>query len=106
MRMLEKHSAWKREDDFDRIEIIAEMYGQTLRHLHAGVASDPLYAGLYTPQWSPTLEELTLDMNVEVESLKLEVLHSQPSPPLHMIYRRDGRLPSVRGWTNLECRML
>ena len=106
VRMLEKQTAWKREGGFDGIEIIAEMHGQTLRHLHAGVDSDHLYAGLYTPQWPPTLEEFTLDTNVEVESLKIEVLHSQPSPLLHMIYRRDGRPPSVRGWTNLECIML
>ena len=44
--MLEKQAVWKREGGFDRIEIIAEMHKQTLRRLHAGFDSKPLYTGL------------------------------------------------------------
>ena len=81
VRMLEKQAAWKREDGFDRIEVIAEMHEHTLRRLHASFDSEPLYTGLYNPRRPPTPEEFTLDMNVEVESLREEILLSQPLPP-------------------------
>ena len=76
VRMVEKEVVWKREIAFDMIEVIAEMHEQTLRRLHAGFDSEPLYTGLYNPRRSPTPETFTLDMNVEVESLRLEVLLS------------------------------
>ena len=56
VHMLEKQAAWDREGGFDRIKIIAEMYEQTLRRLHAGFYSEPLYTGLYNPRWPPTSE--------------------------------------------------
>ena len=79
--MLEKQVAWKREAGFDRINIIAEMHEQTLRRLHAGFQTKPLYTGLYNPRRPPTTEELTADMNAEVKSLRLEVLLAS-LPPL------------------------
>ena len=57
VRMLEKQAAWKRESGFKRIEIIAVMYEQTLRRLHVGFDSEPLYTVLYYPRWLPTSEE-------------------------------------------------
>ena len=48
-RVLEEQKAWKREADFDRIEIIAE--------IHAGFDSEPLYTELYNPRRSYSPEE-------------------------------------------------
>ena len=44
------------------------MHEQTLRRLHAGVDLEPLHTVFYNPRRPPTLEEFTLEMNVEVES--------------------------------------
>ena len=57
------------------------MHEQTLRRLHEGFDSEPLYFGLYNPRRPPTPEEFTLNMNVEVKSLRLKVLLLQPLPP-------------------------
>ena len=64
-----------------RIEVIAEMHEDTLRRLHASLDLEPIYTGLYNPRRSPTPEEYALDMTIEVESLRLEVLLSQPLRP-------------------------
>ena len=81
MRILEKQAAWKRGGGFDRVEVMAVMHKKILRDLHAGFDLEPLYTSLYNPRRPPTPEEFTLDMSVEVESLRLEVLLSQPLPP-------------------------
>ena len=57
------------------------MHEQTLSCLHEGFDRERFYTGLYNLRRSPTLEESTLDVNVEIESLRLEVLLSQPLPP-------------------------
>ena len=57
------------------------MHEKTLRRLHEGFDSEPLYFGLYNPRQPPTPEEFTLNMNVEVKSLRLKVLLLQPLPP-------------------------
>ena len=49
VRMLKKQAAWKKEGGFYGIEIIAEMHEHTLRCLHAGFDSEPLYTRLYNP---------------------------------------------------------
>ena len=69
--------ASKREVGFDRIEIIAEMHAQGL---HTGFDSEPLHTGLYNPRWPHTSEEYKLEMDVEVERLKLEYIFSEPPP--------------------------
>ena len=46
LRMLTEQEVWKREGGFDRIEILAKMYEQTLRRLHAAFDLEPLYTGL------------------------------------------------------------
>ena len=71
VRMLEKQIAWKKKGGFDRSEVIAEMHEQTLRRLHAGFDSEPLYTGLCDPRWPPTLEEFTLNIHIKVEKLRL-----------------------------------
>ena len=55
-----------------------------LRRLHAGFDSGRFYTRLYNLRRPPTPENITLGMNVEVESLRLEVLLLRPTlPPQH-----------------------
>ena len=106
VRMLEKQAAWKSEAGFDRIDIIAEMHEQTLRPRHAGFDSKPLHTVLYNPRWPPTSEELTAGMNVEVGSLRLEILLAQlPPPPQYDISPRRScdRYGVVRTWSAAYC---
>ena len=82
--MLEKQAAWKREGGFDRNEAMSETHEQTLIRLHAVFDLELLYTGLYNPRRPPTPEDFALDMNVEIESLRLEFSLSQPLlPPLY-----------------------
>ena len=73
MRMPEMQKDGKREGGFDRIEIKAEIHAQTLRRLYAGFDSESLYTGLYDPRWWHNPEEYALEINVEVERLRLEI---------------------------------
>ena len=77
LRILEEQKAWKREAGFDRIETAAEMDAQRFR---SGL-SEPYYGKLSKPRWPYTCEECTLEMRVDVERLKMEILLSQPAPP-------------------------
>ena len=99
LRMLEEQEAWKREGRFDQIEIIAEMHVQ---RLPVGLDCEPLYTGLYNLQRLPTPDENTLEMNIEVEQLRLGFLFRSP----HHHRRRDDHMRSVRGWMIPECCML
>ena len=82
VRMLEKkQAAWKREDCFDGIETDAEIYEHTLSRLHTSFDSELLHTGLYNPRWPPNHKEFTLEKNIEVEILRMEILPSQPPPP-------------------------
>ena len=97
VRMLEKQATWKREGNFDRIEIIAEIHEQTLRRPHAGFDLELLYTGLYNPRWLHNLQTSMLEMNVEVEILRLEILFSQPpTPPQYDALPR--RSPAAGTW--------
>ena len=78
LRMLEEQKAWMREAGFDKIEITAEMVEQRSR---IGSDSQPFYTKLYNPRWPHTPEEYTLEMRVDVERLKTEILRLQPTPP-------------------------
>ena len=70
--------AWKKEAGFDRIEIIAEMHAQCF---HAGFgSSEPLYTRLFYSRWPYTPDEHELDMDFEMEWLRLEILLLQPAP--------------------------
>ena len=70
--------AWNRESDFDRIETTAE---RNARYLLAGFDSEPFYTKLYNPKVPHTLEEYTLEIKVDVERLRMEILRSQPALP-------------------------
>ena len=74
LRMLEEKEAWRRKGGFDRIEITAEMHAQTLRSLHAGFDSEPLYIGIYNPRWLPTPDENTFEVNAEIDKMRLETV--------------------------------
>ena len=82
VKMVKKQAAWEREVGFDRIEIIAKMQEHTLRRLHAGFDSKPLYTELYNhPRWPPNSEEFKLEIDVKVERLRMTIQLSQPLPP-------------------------
>ena len=78
LRMLEKQEAWKRETGFDRIEIIAQM---DAHRLHVGFDSESLYSELYNLKWPHTPDEHMLEMRVDVERQRMEIVLSQPAPP-------------------------
>ena len=73
LRMLEEQEAWTREAGFDRLEIIAQMHA---RRLHAGSDLEPLYTGFYNPRWPRIPEEYTLEIRVDGELLRLEIVFS------------------------------
>ena len=51
------------------------------QRLHASFDSEPLYTKLYNPRWSHIPAAYTLEMNVDVQGLRIEILLSQPAPP-------------------------
>ena len=50
VRMLEQRTTWMRENDFDRIGVIAEIHEETMRRLHAGLDLELFCTGLYNPR--------------------------------------------------------
>ena len=120
LRMLEEQKAWKREAGFEYIDTAAEMDAQRFR---TNVVSETSYSKMSTPRWPHTPDELRLEMRVDVERLRMEIVLSQSAPPpqcvIHRRYgypwsiqgrrnpeRRDGRPQSVRGHMNSEYREL
>ena len=91
LRMLEEQEAWKREAGFDCIKIIAEMDTQRFR---ADFDLNSLYSKLYNPRWPHTPAEYTLEMNGDIERLRMEILPSQPVPP-PQCYPSPRRSPAV-----------
>ena len=103
LQLLEKQKTWKREAGFDRIEIIADMREQ---HLLADFHSESLYTKLDNPRWSYSPEEHKLEMEVDVERLRMEIVLSQPAPP-PQYESSPRRLPrSIWGQINSEYRKL
>ena len=77
--MLEEHKAWKREFGFDRIETAAEMDEKRFR---TSPVPDPFfYRNMSNPRRPHTPDEFTLEMKVDVERLRIEIIFSQPAPP-------------------------
>ena len=64
--MHEKHEAWKREFGFDRIETAAEIDEKRSR-----TSTSPVPGRPHTP------DEFTLEMKVDVEGLRMEIILSQ-----------------------------
>ena len=80
LRMLEKQKTWKREAGFDYIETAAEM---DTRRSRTNLVSEPFfYRNMFNPTRPHTPDEFTLEMRVDVERLKMEIILSQPEPPL------------------------
>ena len=69
VRVPKQAAAWKREDGFDRNEIIAERYRRTLRRLYAGDDPEPFIEIQYNIRRLSTPEEFTEGMESEVNRL-------------------------------------
>ena len=57
------------------------MHEDTLWRLHTGFVPGPYNTRLYICRRPPTPDDFTLNLNVEVESLRVELPFSQPLPP-------------------------
>ena len=64
------------------------------QHFLAGFHSEPLYTKLYNPRWPHSPEEHKLEMEVDVERLRMETLLSQLTPPLQC-HSSPQRAPAV-----------
>ena len=78
---LEEHRIWKREFGFDRIELAVEMDEGRCR-TSTGLVLDPfLYQNMMTmPRRPHTPDGFALEMRVDLERLRLEIMLSQPAP--------------------------
>ena len=77
--MLEEQKTWKREFGFDYIETAAEIEARCSR---SNIVSDPFfYRNMFHPRRPHTPDEFTLEMKVNVERLRMEIILSQPAPP-------------------------
>ena len=77
--MHEKHKAWKREFGFDRIETAAEMDEKFSRTSTSLVPNPFFYRNMVIPRHPHTPDEFTLEMKVDVEGLRMEIIFSQPA---------------------------
>ena len=116
--MHEEHKAWKREFGFDRIETAAEMDEKRSRTSTSPVPNPFFYRNMVIPKHPYTPDEFTLEMKVDVEGLRMEIILSQPassqcdpSPRRAAVdtgqrnpERRHSRPRSVRGRRNPEHR--
>ena len=76
----EKRKTWKREFGFDRIETAAEMDEQRSRTSTRPVPDPFFYRNTVIPR-PHTPDEFTLEMKVDVEVLRMEIILSQPASP-------------------------
>ena len=77
--MHEKHEAWKREFGFDCIETAAEMDEKRSRTSTSPVPNPLFYRNMVIPRHPHTPDEFTLEMKVDVEGLRMEIILSQPA---------------------------
>ena len=77
--MHERHKVWKREFGYDRTEIAAEMDEERSRTSTSPVSNPFLYRNMVNPEHPHTPEEFHLQMKVDVEGLRMEIILSQPS---------------------------
>ena len=77
--MHEKHKVWKREFGFDRTETAAEMDEKRSRTSTSPVSNLFFYRNMVTPSHPHTPDEFTLEMKVDVEGLRMEIILSQPA---------------------------
>ena len=100
--MHEKHKAWKREFGFDRIETAAEMDEKRSRTSTSPVPNPFFYRNMVIPRHPHTPDEFTLEMKVDVEGLRMEIIPCNPRRH-SVIHRRDAPR-SIRGQRNPERR--
>ena len=72
--MHEKHEAWKREFGFDRIETAAEMDEKRSRTSTSPVPNPFFYRNMVIPRHPHTPEKFSLEMKVDVERLRMEII--------------------------------
>ena len=77
--MHEKHKVWKREFGFDRIETAAEMDEKRSRTSTSPAPNPFFYQNMVIPRHPHTPDEFTLEIKVDVEGLRMEVIPSQPA---------------------------
>ena len=77
--MHEKHKIWKREFGFDRIETAAEMDEKRSRTSTSPVPDPFFYRNMVIPRRPHTPDEFTLEIKMDVEGLRMEILLSQPA---------------------------
>ena len=77
--MHKKHKAWKREFGFDRIGTAAEMDKKRSRTSTSPVADPFFYRNMVIPRRPHTPDEFSLEMEMDVEGLRIEIILSQPS---------------------------
>ena len=77
--MHEKHKAWKREFGFDRIETAAEMDKKRSRTSISPIPDAFFYRNTVIPERPHTPDEFTLEMKVDIEGLRMEIILSQPA---------------------------
>ena len=74
-----KHKTWKREFGFDRIETAAKMDEKRSRTSTSPVPDPFFYRNMVIPRRPHSPDELTLEMKVDVEGLRMEIILSQPA---------------------------
>ena len=76
--MLQEQKSWKREAGFDYIDTAAEM---DARRSRTNLVPEPFfYSKMSNLRWPHTHDEFTLEIRVDVEGLRMEIVLSQPEP--------------------------
>ena len=78
--MHENRKTWKREFGFDCIETAAEMDEKCSRTSASPVPNPFFYRNMVIPRQPHTPEKFSLEMKVDVEGLRMEIILSQPTP--------------------------
>ena len=76
--MHEKDKVWKREFGYDRIETAVEMDGKRSRTSTSPVPNPFFYRNMVIPGHPHMPGEFDLQMKVDVEGLRMEIILSQP----------------------------
>ena len=70
----------EREAGFEYLDTAAEM---DARRSRTDLVSEPFFhRKMFNPRCPHTLDEFTLEMKVNVQGLRMEIVHSQPESPL------------------------
>ena len=92
LRVLEEQKAWKQEAGIDYIETAAKM---DARRSRTNLVSESFfYRKKFNRRCSHTPDEFTLEMRVDAEGLRMEIVLPRPEPPLQCD-ASPRRLPAV-----------